>query len=188
MRVPSGDEVSEQGGDIELLRPMGSVASQLSSNTDSRRGALQRTVSSLLKTHHPLEALVLQDTKDKMIPQYFDPLPSLPFTPFLRIQQWRIHIPYRHEDEELKRERTSKNEELDSQLWNKGRAFMEKRWWRERGDLTDYVNRRVKGVVRRRMTRPVLVTSGEEGWGLGDLRVVWEGKEEEEEKEEEGVW
>ncbi|KAL8765094.1 MAG: hypothetical protein Q9209_007717 [Squamulea sp. 1 TL-2023] len=44
-----------------------------------------------------------------------------------RVERWRMHIPYRLEDEQLKRERTSKNHELDRSLWNVGRSLQGQR-------------------------------------------------------------
>lgn len=95
-----------------------------------------------------------------------------------RIERWRIHIPFKEEDEELHREREGKKGELSDIWWEPRvqRWLMDERKMRDRKNMTDYVNGQVEAVNRGKLTCwPILLPEDELSlnWNVRDLDVLW---------------
>ncbi|KAL8882408.1 MAG: hypothetical protein Q9192_007589 [Flavoplaca navasiana] len=95
-----------------------------------------------------------------------------------RIERWRIHIPFKEEDEELHREREGKKGELSDIWWDPRvqRWLMDERKMRDRKNMTDYVNGQVEAVNRGKLTCwPILLQEDELylNWNVKDSDVLW---------------
>ncbi|KAL8850497.1 MAG: hypothetical protein Q9221_004545 [Calogaya cf. arnoldii] len=95
-----------------------------------------------------------------------------------RVERWRRYIPYKEKDEELRRERKAKKDDLDPAWRDKElRQFLrDTKKRRDRKNLTDYVNGRVEGVSRGRlMCWPILIPISElYTWSRKDLNsLMW---------------